>query len=113
MVPCRAGARPRSREPPALGRHGCTGCRRGRGERRLPLVAAEVAVDLPPAHLEVVLSHFLALSLEEALRQVLAEGILDDVVLLEVLQRLVKVPRELVDPVLPAVAVAHPKDVPG
>ena len=55
------------------------------------LVPPQIVIDLPAADLQVVLQHLVPLGLQESLRQVLAQGRFDHIVLLEHLQRLVQV----------------------
>src|SRR5882762_6469939 len=75
------------------------------------LVLRQVALDLPLAHAADVLLPFLALGFDEPLVNVRAQSARDHVVLVEHVQRLVQVPRQLVDPVLAPFAEAHGEDV--
>src|SRR5436190_5615115 len=88
-----------------------TGRTGGEAERGRRSVLGQVALHLPFAHAADVFLPFLTLGFDEPLVDVRAERLPDDVVLLEHVERLVKVARQLVDTVLPALAKAHCEDV--
>ena len=122
----RDGLRRRGREPgrPGLPRHrrprqraaltarkGARGKPGGPGPPRPSSVRLQVLVDLPRVDPGDVGRPLGPLGLDEVLEDVLAERVLHDVVLLEAVERLGEVRRELVD--LPALllALAHLEDV--
>src|SRR5205809_5770412 len=74
-------------------------------------VLGQVALHLPLAHPADVLLPFLTLGFDEPLVDVGSQGIADDLVLVEHVQRLVEVARQLVDPVFAPLAEAHGEDV--
>src|SRR5262245_49544282 len=74
-------------------------------------VNAEVSVSLPGRDVLDVVEPLLTLGGEEVLVEVLAERLSNEVVLLELVERLAQVARELVDAQVAALAVAHLVDV--
>src|SRR3954462_6460514 len=75
------------------------------------LIDAEVPIDLPRRHVLDVIEPFLAFGGDEMLEQVLAERLADQVVFLELVERLAEVPGEIVDAQVAALAMAHREDV--
>src|ERR1041384_87038 len=91
-----------------------TACQRGKGVAtagNARSVLREVALDLPLAHAADVLLPFLTLGFDEPLVDVWPQRITDHVVLLEHVQRVVEVARQLIDPVFAPLAKAHLEDV--
>src|SRR3977135_1044346 len=87
---------------------------RGVFPRRLTVpssILPEIAIQLPLTHLPNVLLPLFPLRLEESLVDVRAEGVADDIVFFEHLERLVQVARQLVDPILAPLPEAHREDV--
>src|SRR5436190_5693512 len=78
----------------------------GAGVRR-GLVLGQVALDLPFAYAADVLLPFLTLGFDEPLVDVRPQGLTYHVVLVEHVQRLVEVARQLIDAVFPPLAEAY------
>src|SRR6185437_13192072 len=74
-------------------------------------VFRQIRLELPRAHLGDVVAPLLALRLDEVRRDVLAEGAGDHVVLLQLVERLVEIVRQIVDPQPALLAEAHLPDV--
>src|ERR1700693_1889606 len=83
----------------------------GKTRPRKALVLGQVTLHLPFADAADVLLPLLTLGFDEPLVDVWPQGVADHVVLLEHIQRLVEVARQLVDPVFPPLAEAHLEDV--
>src|SRR5215210_5427039 len=82
--------------------------------RRHPVpdsVRRQIPLDLPRRHVPDVVEPLLPLRFDEVLEYVLAEGLADEVVLLELVERLAQVARQLVDAQMPPLAMAHLVDV--
>src|SRR4051794_28113963 len=76
-------------------RAACTS--RRRSNRRRASVAGEIAVDLPGRDVPDVVEPLLALRLDEVIEDVFAQRLPHEVVLLELVECLGQVPRQLVD----------------
>src|SRR5262245_1905295 len=74
-------------------------------------VHRQVAADLPAADALDVLLPLVALGFEEVLVDVAPDGVLNDLVLLELIQRVAQVPGQLVDPQMAPLTEAHLVDV--
>src|SRR4051812_8658781 len=110
--PPRGRARP---TPPTLDRRAyrraVAGCHKPQAPiPKLQSVHTQVPLELPLAHLSDVLLPFFALGLDEPLVDVRAERVPNDGILLQRIERLVQVARQLVDAVPPPLAEAHFKD---
>src|SRR5204863_5819794 len=76
-----------------------------------PSVLAQVPIEFPFADLPDILLPLLALGIEVALVDVIAQRLAHHGVLLEVVQRLVQVARQVVDTEATPLPVRHPRDV--
>src|SRR3954453_22032689 len=102
-------ARPEFRSPGS-------GAGDGAGERSAPRLAefsvpGEVPVHFPGRDVPDVVEPLLALRLDEVVEDVLAERLPYEVVLLQLVERLAQVARQLVDPQMASLPVAHLVDV--
>src|SRR5439155_22825887 len=75
------------------------------------LIDAQIAIDLPRRHVPDVVVPFLALGRHEVLEEMLAQRFTHEHILLELVERLTQVARELVDPQVAPFPVAHGEDV--
>src|SRR6478735_5721996 len=80
-------------------------------QRGRPLIDAQISIGLPWGDVADVVVPLLALGGDEVFEQMLAERVAYQVVLLELVERLVQVARQLVDPQVTPLAVTHGEDV--
>src|SRR5262245_17778681 len=100
---------PSNRVPSRLG--DCRTKAAGYRENASFLIDAEVSIDLPRRHVLDVIAPLFAFGRQKVLEEMIAERVAHQVVLLQLIERLVQISRELVDAKMAPFAMAHGEDV--